>query len=185
MDIHPLVVHFPIALLVIYSLLEVAALRPRFRTSQRTHAKLLLLFIGTLWALAALSTWETAAHLSGIRSLTLWLHEWAASTTTGIYKFLAIFYLVELALQYSTFTRLISVPKLLEMCTKLIRFIKHFRLPAIAALLWFFGLNLVGALGGTLVYGPDADPITSALNQVIQQLDARYDLSSLMHKSSE
>ncbi len=180
MDIHPLVVHFPIALLTIYSLLEVAALRPRFRTPQWTHAKLLLLFIGTLWALAALSTWENAADLSGIKSLTLRLHEGAASTTAGIYKGITIFYLVGLALQQSTFTRIVSFPKFIAFLRKLIALLNRLRIPALAAIIGFLGLNLVGALGGTLVYGPNADPITSALNKIINHLDTTYDLSSMI-----
>jgi hypothetical protein len=37
----------------------------------------------------------------------------------------------------------------------------------ILAILGFVGLSIVGALGATLVYGPDFDPATSLVNKML------------------
>lgn len=185
MDLHPLVVHFPIALLTIYSLLEIAALHSYFRRPERTHAKLVFLFIGTLWALTALSTGENAARLYNDPTLILALHKASAGLSSGVYKGITIFYLIQLALQTSTFVRIFAFPQLLTILNTLITVVQRRRIPALAALIALGSLSLTGALGGILVYGPSGDPITQFVYDNIQTLEKTYNLSQFFDVESE
>lgn len=57
--IHPVVVHFPIALLTIYSLLEIASLFPKVRHNRTVrYIKLFLIVVGWVGIQAALSSGE-------------------------------------------------------------------------------------------------------------------------------
>lgn len=185
MDLHPIIVHFPIALLTLYSLLEVASLRTYFRSASRTHTKIFLLFTWTLWSLAALSSGERAAELFGDMTLLLYLHEQAAETTMLIYKGISVFYLIKLTLAHSSFVQIVNAPGVLTFFAKTITRIQRLRLPALAAVVWFIWLNVTWGFGGMLVYWPNSDPITKILYQAAQELDARYTISEKIEERNQ
>ena len=63
-NIHPLFVHFPIALLLIYSIIKILPLQKWLPAVAWKHIERALLFFGVLGAFAALSTGEIAEQMT-------------------------------------------------------------------------------------------------------------------------
>ena len=94
--IHPLIVHFPIALLMIAPLFVLLwALLPRDSDRNFQFAALILMFIGTAGNFLARESGEAAAHLVGnspqIRAV-LEHHEDLAATTSIIFSSLTVIF---------------------------------------------------------------------------------------------
>lgn len=170
MNIHPLFVHFPIGLLVVYSILEICAyFSPSLRRQTWVSpVKVFLLFMGALSALLALATGGIAGDLiEGVnpRAFILEVHEPFAVTTTILYLVLSAAYLVRIFDTKGWGSRIASTNKFLA---SVWNFKKHFCslvldtwLLPLLALLAFTGLFVTGALGAAVVYGPDTDPFVS------------------------
>jgi uncharacterized membrane protein len=166
MNIHPLFVHFPIGLLVSYSVLElcsyfIPALR---RQTWILPVKAFLLFAGVLAAFAALVTGGIAEDIveGSLSSPVLEMHSSFAGATTILYLALAAVYCIRvfdvkgwgnyIAGMNNPFMRIWDVK----------RYFAHlildtWFLPAIS-LLALVGMTVTGALGAAMVYGPDIDP---------------------------
>ncbi|USN54629.1 MAG: hypothetical protein H6765_09085 [Candidatus Peribacteria bacterium] len=95
MELHPLVVHFPIALLVLYCLIEMLQILPFAKHWDLLQTKAILLFVGLAGAYAALQTGEIAAEKYKHNPV-VELHEEFAETTVNIFLTLAIIYVVYL-----------------------------------------------------------------------------------------
>jgi len=160
MDLHPLFVHFPIALLVLYSFLEVN--RPFTKSAYWIHVRAVLVIAGTISAFVTLSTGETAEHLyqNADRYNVLELHSLVANVTTYIYAVLAVCYLFRV-LETAIAQRLpSSMQKFTATVKRIVSTILDTPIAPVIAIIGFITLSLVGTLGGILVYGPDADPMT-------------------------
>lgn len=100
--LHPLVVHFPIALLLVAPILVVLSIiwsRPR---TELAAAALLLMVIGTIGAIVAVSTGKAAGELADrtlVPSGALEQHEELAETTRNVF-----------ALLTSAFAAIVAVP---------------------------------------------------------------------------
>ncbi len=153
MNIHPLVVHFPIALLTLYSVLEV--LRRFTKQDFWKPLRAVLVVAGTVGAFASLQTGEIAEHAygDGMRNV-LEMHALTANISTYIYGFLAILYVID-ALQAR------GQLKPYAWLSSIKNTVLNSVIADIGAIIGFALLGLVGALGGILVYGPDADFVTS------------------------
>lgn len=168
MDLHPLFVHFPIALLTLYSFLEVIR---RFTKGEHwMKVRAVLVIAGTIGAFVSLSTGEGAERLFGDRTLhdVLEAHAIAANATTWIYAILAVSYLILWMQQ--TYPH----PSLFHRIWEKTRFGKSLVSKIIGtpitpalAVLGFLGLSLTGALGAILVYGPQFDPVTSLVYNLL------------------
>ena len=171
MNIHPLFVHFPIGLLVVYSLLELGGyLLPALRRQVWVFpVKVFLLFGGVLAAFAALVTGGLAKELietagADPNLVIVEVHSSFAVATTLLYLLIAVAYLIRIAdTRWGNcdadpngfFMRLWGFKKWLAhliLDTPL--------LPALA-LLALVGMTVTGALGAAIVYGPDIDPFVS------------------------
>lgn len=171
MNIHPLFVHFPIGLLVAYSLLELsAALSSRLRAQAWVFpVKAFLLFTGVPAAFAAIVTGALAGELvetAGDPNLAIIeMHAAFALTTALLYFALAAAYLVRVfdlkgwgdraSAGNSLFIRIWSFKKRLARSILDTRFLPALALLALAC------ITVTGALGAAVVYGPDIDPFVS------------------------
>lgn len=151
MNIHPLIVHFPIALLTVYTLAEVA----RFGFVRRHPAwftvKAVLLIVGSLGSFAAMGSGLIAAQIFGNEDV-VFVHKSLAVSTASVYFLLALSYLIQ------------WLDRNGRMWPGLARFERAvFRAPVtiILALIGMVLLTMTGAMGGALVYGPEMDPIVS------------------------
>lgn len=162
MDFHPFVVHFPVALLVVYSILEIFLVgrkNPDFWNSFKDW----ILAIGLAGAFLSLLTGSIAEEGLIVKSNIVEAHEAVAQLTTAIFSFLLV---ARISL------RLLSKkPELLE---NGLGFIKgpillannRFVLAGLA-LLGLISLSLTGALGAALVYGPKGDFVISLVIKIL------------------
>lgn len=159
MNIHPIFVHFPIALLSIYAFFEVVRVRSWQKSAWIKPVKTILLSIGVVFAYFSLSTGETAEHLLSddrLRSI-VEKHSFFADITTYLFLIPAVAYLFELILS-SSFS--IKIPALI------LRLMKWYStkivvtpIRILCAIVGTITVFIVGALGGAIVYGPATDPV--------------------------
>lgn len=178
MNIHPLVVHFPIALLTLYSLLEIAWLFNRARTKKLNQTKLFLLFVWTIGTFFALQSGELAQEYLGMKWSTLiHTHENFAQASYTTYIILSVYYLLTWVQSTNIFlllpekigTQVQNAYKNLENNSIFSKFqeiilniinrpyVKYvvFLWAAIGLLL----LTITWALWGAITQGPDTDPV--------------------------
>lgn len=150
-NLHPAIVHFPIALLLLYGVLEIV--RPIARRIAVFDAKVILSVTGALGTLAAIATAPTALF-RGVTSLRpmIRLHETFAQSTALLASAIALVYLVG----WLDREGWRPIPWLSAWCRKLSNSI-WMVIPAIAVIIL---VSLTGALGGIIAYGPDVDPMT-------------------------
>ena len=164
MNIHPAIVHFPVALLTLYAILELIPVRLYTKSSWSwVHpVKVFLLFFGVVFAKIALLTGETLEHAvrQNVPQI-LYLverHSFFANITITIFGLLALAYLFEL----SFVKRLrIKFPKWIEYIISV--YLKIFCRPVrvLLALGGLIAVSITGALGGSLAYGFSNDPFTA------------------------
>ncbi|MEK7608444.1 MAG: DUF2231 domain-containing protein [Patescibacteria group bacterium] len=175
MVIHPLFVHFPVALLSLYAFLELFRFRKLVESNSWFNTKLILLITGTLGALATLKTGELDAESKGeafLESAVFKLHESAAELTTAIFIFITALYFIRWLIREDLHEKIfafLAIPsesairKIFAFFSGILRLVVETPLILLFALFGLSALLLTGALGGILVYGPDADPITRVL----------------------
>lgn len=143
-NIHPLLVHFPIALLVVYSLLEWVPIKKITNLYYWFYIKATFLFLGVLSTIPTGITGKIIENQFSNRHNLVNLHSNFAITASFVYLILAGIYL-------------------LAFLNKKTR--NKFFLPNIVIILLsivgFLLISITGALGGIIVYGPDLDPFTS------------------------
>ncbi len=170
MNIHPLFVHFPIGLLVVYSVLELGAycLPALRRQAWVFPVKAFLLFVGVLAAFAALVTGVLAAEgLEGdsVLSPLIEVHAPFAVLTTALYLVIAAAYLNRVFDRNGWFDRIASSNRFLAWGWSAKKRLAHLILDTpllpVLALLALAGITVTGALGAAIVYGSDVDPFVS------------------------
>ncbi len=167
MNIHPLIVHFPIALLAVYSLLECV---PKVRASEWARgSKRIFLFMGVVTAFLALVSGGLAEELveSSPRAYILTVHAPAAGLTTLLYLVLAASYLVQIFDHRGWGDRIAGESRVLRtlwnMKKRLAHLVRDTWVTPVIAGFALFGLLVTGALGAALVYGPEVDPFVSTI----------------------
>ncbi len=164
MNIHPLFVHFPIALLVMYALMEITPRVWSSRASWWRSTKIFLVITGWVAAIPTLITGDMAGDIIGETQL-VETHASMAILTVIIFAIPVVAYLIEI------FEALGWNHKVIERCSwcaPVIRFMRHFstlilRSPIISAVafLGMIFITITGGLGASIAYGPDIDPIVS------------------------
>lgn len=167
---HPLVVHFPIALLTLYSLVECVRWR-RIPFSLLTPIKAFLVVIGSASAFVARFTGELTAGTA--RNPVLAAHNFWGDVTTWVYAIIALSYLLMITGQAGWLARIeesrLSNSVAKQWLSQLGRLAKKFIstgwiIPL--ALAGLVAVTVTGALGASMIYGPNVDPIV----QIIYQL---------------
>ncbi len=168
-NIHPILVHFPIALLTIYALLEIASLQfipfsKYARDARGVLIKGFLVIVGSVSTATALMSGEAAEHsvlndliVSGADTTALShlieTHSTYATLTAIVFAIIALSYLSLWLSGVSTENGIIK---------KIDSFFIYIRNQYVISILALVGLILVtitGALGGALTHGPDIDPV--------------------------
>lgn len=161
MNIHPLFVHFPIALLMLYSALELIKSKKINDKFNLFYTKAILLIIGISSGFLALQTGDSASHLlsRSARTSILRFHEMFAQMTIFVYGILALGYILKLSEEFFIKKNFRFKNILIDIRIIILSPIVSISLSLIALIT----LSVTGGLGGILVYGPDADFITKIL----------------------
>lgn len=167
MNIHPIFVHFPIALLTLYALLEL--LRFRFLKNPYVfYIKVVLLLLGTASTFLALPTGGLAERYHVDVKDLVEKHEMFAVFSTMVFLTLSANYLVKLAADYYlTHTVPTSLVKVFNLASLMQR--KIFATPVVVflAALGLVFLIITGALGGSIAHGFGQDPITDFITSLV------------------
>lgn len=148
MNIHPIIVHFPIALLIVYAGIEIVSFFSQKRADKLMTTKLVCLWLGVAGSFAALSSGEGAEEIYG-KSALIHTHEEFAEKAHMVYVALALFYLAKTYVpmpwkQYRVWT---------HTGTKMI--------VTLLAVVWIGLLTIVGALWWAISRGVGVwDPVT-------------------------
>lgn len=177
MNIHPLVVHFPIALLIVYTLCEIV----RFRAVQAKpfwfYLKAFLVIVGSVAAIVTLQTGELAEEAlresgnAGGPNPLIEAHSLFANIATWVYAFIALMYVIawihrEKPNFFASF-HFLSVRWLFV--RKVGRVLFSAPVLIVLALVGLVAISVTGALGGAIVYGKDFDPFAAFVYNLFVQ----------------
>lgn len=142
MNLHPAFVHFPIALLFLYALVEILPLRRWMPSAAWDSVRVVLLYTGTAASIATAITGLMAADIVG-ETPAVSAHEAAALTLVGI----------------AIITSLVSYFRRTDSSAS------RYALKALAAAILVL-LFVVGSLGANIVYGSQVDPLVTFVTSV-------------------
>ncbi len=165
-NLHPIIVHFPIAFLFIYSLIKILPMSRWIPRVAWKDIERILLSVGVAGAFVALSTGETAEHITRPDRALVEMHSLFASLSTWLYgalllgEAMTIFNNSRIA-QNTTFAWLLPVTKFLE------RVLTNNVFSAVLALVALVCIAITGMLGGVIVYGTSADPFAAGVLRLL------------------
>lgn len=166
MILHPLFVHFPIALLTLYGVMEIISWRRVTELHFWKPTKAILVVLGLLGGAASFVTGGLIEEMFHGTSLdkVVHAHEFWAGATMWFFGIIAALYLIEYIKISDWFlSKKETLPKLAELI--LIIQAKLFKRTILVALaiLGLIAITVTGALGGGMVHGSNADPLVKFL----------------------
>lgn len=180
MNLHPIFVHFPIALLSLYALCEFLRFEKIKQQPAWFYIKAVLVICGTVGALVAISAGDTAkeAVMKNIivpqvdnPRLIINLHETWAQATAIIFILLAAAYIVAWLNKFNIIDSLpgTMLKKIWLFGTQIQKLLIGTKFVILLALAGLIAITVTGALGGSIIYGPNADPIVKFIYKFIVQ----------------
>ena len=161
-NIHPILVHFPIALLFLYSVIKILPVQKWLPKVGWRDIERVLLVAGVLGAFVSLATGETAEQLVRPNHQLVEAHAFFASLATWLYSALllgevAAIVNARLGMNSQKWASFLKVTGIFEkiLCNK--------AFSVVLALVALIAIVLTGLLGGVMVYGVSADPIAPAI----------------------
>ncbi|MFZ2484689.1 MAG: DUF2231 domain-containing protein [Minisyncoccia bacterium] len=145
MNIHPIVVHFPIALLSLYAIFELVRFQKVLEKPYWFYIKATLVISGELFAIAA---FLTGPEVEGAKLIEM--HEAFAMVAIAIFGLIALGYL----------SKHFSVLKVFSFVTR-----SYILIPL--AFLGLVSITITGGLGGAIVYGTDFDPFMAPIFKIL------------------
>lgn len=146
-DIHPLVVHFPIAFLVTYSFFEFISIRKLQEKSYWFYVKAILVLIGTLSAIVTFISSRFSYQFTSLNTLVS-LYDRFFGATIGFFGVVSLLYLLA---WFGKDRQVIFSSKLL--------FNRGAMVPI--SIVGFFIIAIAGGIAGAMVYGTHYDPLMS------------------------
>ena len=164
-NIHPIFVHFPIALLFIYSIIKILPFKKWFPKATWNYLEFILLLIGVGGAFVASSTGEIAEHLMNKNRQLIEVHSTFAGISTILFCILLLGEILVL-ITPRIFSK-ISLPKTSEFVLFIQKILINPILSKIIAFLGLVSITITGLLGGVIVYGPTADPMAGVVLKLL------------------
>lgn len=177
MNIHPIFVHFPIALLTIYALLEMIRFRKVLAQEYWFYIKAAIVIIGALSSYLTLYTGSLAEdylHTHGavlqnnpVSFRLIDIHSNWAVATVVIFSFIAVVYTIEWLNKSAVIQNKMRTFFIWRITLKVCDFILSGPIIIPLALIGLVVLTVTGSLGGAVVFGPNADPIVHAIYNLV------------------
>ena len=164
-NIHPLFVHFPIALLFVYSIIKIVPLIKWFPEVSWKPTERVLLLIGVASAFIASTTGEIAEHLVRPDHALVEMHSLFAGISTWIYGLLLLGELLAMGIPF--LARKIQMPRITAFLTLIEKILTHKVLSKILAFFGLIAISVTGLLGGVIVYGVTADPVAGIVLKLL------------------
>lgn len=186
MNLHPLFVHFPIALLVLYALIEIglplkvriyrmlkwekAPWFPLMLSPVWNSIKAFLVIAGTLFSFPTLQTGEVAEHIYREQALSpesfaqstigklIEMHSTFATLSVILFSVLAVGYVAYVLMQIQ-----LSNSTLKTVCIYVQKIVLHPVVAIMLSLAGLFAITITGALGGAIAHGPTTDPVVEMI----------------------
>lgn len=170
MNIHPFIVHFPVAFLSVYSLMELIRIRYITSAVYWFYIKASLVIIGTGGAAAAYLSGELAEELTGESQL-IEIHSRWAKLSVIIFGLIAGLYVIAWLSRLELFARIENSLNLnnsitYTMLKKILNYTVESFLMILPALAGLACIVITGGLGGAIVYGPDIDPFVRIIYDI-------------------
>ena len=157
MNIHPLLVHFPIAFFTLYSLLELLSFLKFFKNSYWFYLKAILVTLGVLSAgFAVIAGQIIEQKFKNVEDL-VELHSKINEIATLLFFIIAVCYVVEWLRRGKSKI----LPKtIMDLGITLKSFVLDTPLIYFLSFIGFCLILIGAALGGAIAYGPNFDPFT-------------------------
>lgn len=156
-NIHPIFVHFPIALLLIYSVIKILPFKKWFPNVSWKHIEIMFLSLGVFGAFISNSTGEIAEYLTRPNRQLVEMHSTFASISTWLYGLLLLGEFLYFFTPY-----IISKLNLLWFTNFILliqKILTNDKLSKIMAFLGLIAISVTGLLGGVMVFGTSSDPL--------------------------
>lgn len=155
-NVHPLLVHFPVALLTVYALLECARWKRIMTLPYTFYVKATFVIIGTVASYAAYVSgeWIGEEFMQGSLTPLVQRHAFFAMLTALLYTIIALAYLFA----WLKRADVLAFPAVQRVGYAADRFMVS-GWSVLTALIGLILVTITGALGGAIVYGPDIDPV--------------------------
>ncbi|PIZ87334.1 hypothetical protein COX93_01240 [Candidatus Nomurabacteria bacterium CG_4_10_14_0_2_um_filter_30_12] len=164
-NIHPIFVHFPIALLLIYSIIKILPFKKWFPDVSWKHIEVVLLGLGVFGAFVASSTGEIAEHLTRLNRQLVEMHSTFASISTWLYGLLLLGEFLYLLTPY--FITKFNSSKIVGFLLFVQKILINNVLSKIMAFLGLIAISTTGLLGGVMVFGTSSDPLASIVLNIL------------------
>ncbi len=159
MQLHPLIVHFPIALRMVYCLILVVQLFWWRDNDKLNTIKHFCLIAGTVWGIAALQTGDASLDVYGVSHISH-AHEERAESTGNLFVVLSLLSIYTLQPWTEKFARDSKIRKVIS------TIISH-RAMALVGIIGMLLITIIGALGWAIARGDKADAISQFVVKVL------------------
>lgn len=164
-NIHPILVHFPIALLFVYSIIKIIPFEKWLPGVSWKHIERVMLLGGVLGAFAALTTGEIAEHLISPDRQLVETHAFFASLSTWLYGLILVGEILYFLIPF--IASKLSIAPLIAALSFIQKILANHIVSKIMALFGLIAISITGMLGGVMVYGLSADPFAPILLRIL------------------
>ncbi len=164
MNVHPLLVHFPVAMFTVFAFLEFLPekkIAKYIDINIKYHIGLFLLVVGVAGASAALASGEAIEDSFRALNYIVEVHSAFATATTWIFGALLFAYIFKYIARLQFWTNLQKQFSFLQFVQKLANVLFQRQVRLLLAIIGLISISITGALGGAIAYGPEIDPFVS------------------------
>lgn len=159
LNIHPAIVHTPIGLLTLYSMLEILRFKKLLNRTYWFYVKAVLVIVGFGGSLLAIGS-GLLIKSEFVGDKVVEVHFWLGIITAILYGIIAFSYLVAW-IQKEIYPFAFFKIGLWKFLVRIETFIQKSWILVPLSVIALVAIFITGALGGAIVYGPEIDPMVS------------------------